>query len=106
MKRKQLASLLLATVVALPVTASAGVVMCVDPQTGRKTFTDHACPNATDTSRKVRVEPVNFGGGKMIQRDSGVWASDRDQSVSGTENFASDYRAAESKAPAVGVGVR
>jgi hypothetical protein len=39
----------------------AGVYMCIDPDTGKKTFTDRACEQRT-AGEEVRVDPVNFGG--------------------------------------------
>ena len=39
----------------------AGVYMCIDPATGKKTFTDRACEKRT-AGDEVRVDPVNFGG--------------------------------------------
>lgn len=44
----------------LPVGANAGVYVCVDPDTGKRTFTDKACPTK-GTGSKLDVKPHNFG---------------------------------------------
>ncbi len=87
MRHTLLTTLLAAALAATSLPASAKVFMCVDPQTGKKTFTDTACPNADAGRRKVRVETVNFGDGANDKGSRGVWESDRDQSVSGVANY-------------------
>lgn len=83
---KVIAGLLLLTTTLLGApTASAGVVMCTDPVTGKKTFTDKACPTP-GSGRKVKIEPTNFGEGKRSKTNKGAWLSDRDTSVAGRDN--------------------
>ncbi|TGD73349.1 DUF4124 domain-containing protein [Mangrovimicrobium sediminis] len=89
MRYALLTTMLAATLAATSLPASAKVFMCVDPQTGKKTFTDTACPNADAGRRKVRVETVNFGDGVSSKGNRGVWESDRDRSVAGVENYRS-----------------
>lgn len=69
--------------------ASAGVYMCTDPVTGKKTFTDKACVTKS-VGEKIKVEPKNFGGSGHRSADAGkskTWQSDRDASESGRSNF-------------------
>lgn len=69
----------------------AGVFICEDAVTGKKTFTDKACPSA-EKGKKVRVEPTNFGNGTRARNSSGTWNSQRDTSVAGRENFSGHAR--------------
>ena len=62
MKKSIAGAFLVSVALLLPQVSVAGVYMCVDPATGKKTFTDRACPSA-GTGKKVRVEPTNFGKG-------------------------------------------
>jgi len=83
-------ALLLLSVLLIPQFATAGVFMCVDPATGKKTFTDRACPTQGQ-GKKVRVDPTNFGDGSRTKKKSvnnNAWRSQEDQSVSGRANFA------------------
>ncbi|MEP4484274.1 MAG: DUF4124 domain-containing protein [Halioglobus sp.] len=69
--------------------ASAGVYMCTDPATGKKTFTDKACATK-GTGAKVKVEPKNFGDSGHRSADankSKTWTSDHDTSREGRSNF-------------------
>ena len=77
----------------LPQVSVAGVYMCVDPDTGKKTFTDRACPTAGKGTR-VRVEPTNFGDSAAKRTSRGTWTSDKDRSVSGRSNLADKPRVA------------
>ena len=69
--------------------ASAGVYMCVDPQTGKKTFTDRACPETDTPGKKVRIESQTRSNHHGLQRDP-VWNSDRNRSLSGRDNLERD----------------
>ena len=90
--RKLLLALLL-----LPTLANGAVFICVDPQTGKKSFTDRACPK-NETGNEVRVNATNFGHGV---RDSGpdgpkAWNSQRDQrrdaeETRGPHSFSSSF---------------
>ena len=86
MHKGTIGALLLATILISAAHASAGIVMCTDPVTGKKTFTDKACPTA-GSGKTVKVEPTNFGDGTRRRSNEGAWKSDRDTSVSGRANM-------------------
>ena len=89
MKRTTAGLLLLALTVLFTAPATAGVVMCTDPVTGKKTFTDRACPTQGQ-GKKVRVDPTNFGDGSRSKQktvNNNAWRSQEDRSVSGRANF-------------------
>ena len=70
-----------------PQLSLAGVYMCVDPQTGKKTFTDRACEQRT-AGEEVRVEPVNFGGAAYrapASEHKQAWRSQQAVAKSGRE---------------------
>lgn len=75
--------------------ALAGVYMCVDPDTGKKTFTDRACPASKEPGKKVRIESQTRSNHHGLNRDP-VWNSDRNRSVSGRANLDGDGRVAAS----------
>lgn len=73
----------------VPQIATAGVFMCVDPVTGKKSFTDRACPKS-ETGTRVKVEPKNFGAnGHSSAQPKGekAWHSQLDTTVSGRNNY-------------------
>lgn len=77
----------------VPQFALAGVYMCVDPLTGKKTFTDRACEQRT-AGEEVRVEPVNFGGAAYsapASEHKQAWRSQQVVAKSGREQ-ATGYR--------------
>ena len=78
--------------------ASAGVVMCKDPVTGKKTFTDKGCPKS-GSGKTVKIDPTNFGDGTLRSREAGAWKSDRDDSVSGRDNLRREPRRANTPHP-------
>ncbi len=80
------AILVLSTTLFAPQFAAAGVYMCEDPVTGKKTFTDRACASTKGPGKKVRVTPNNFGAGRSY-KENGTWSSDKDTSVAGRNNF-------------------
>lgn len=86
MKKAMAGALLVCATILLPQTSVAGVYMCVDPVTGKKTFTDRACPKAGQGT-KVRVNPTNFGDGNKNRKSRGTWTSDKDRSVAGRANL-------------------
>lgn len=94
MKKTVSAALLLATALMAPQLSSAEVFMCVDPDSGKKTFTDKACPTAGER-KKVKVQPTNFGQGSKTAYGQGTWSSDRDTTVSGRDNLNSHSRRVE-----------
>ncbi len=63
--------------------------MCVDPVTGKKTFTDKACPEQ-GTGEKVKIQTTNFGEGVADKQTRGTWNSHRDTSRSGREHAESE----------------
>lgn len=93
MKKTMTGAFLLTAALLLPQVSAAGVYMCVDPATGKKTFTDRACPTAGQGTR-VRVEPTNFGEGLAKRKPRGTWTSDKDRSVAGRSNLANKTRVA------------
>lgn len=95
MKNTIAGACLVAVTLLLPQVSVAGVYMCVDPATGKKTFTDRACPTARE-GQKVRVEPTNFGEGVAKQKSRGTWSKDKDRSISGRANLADKSRVATS----------
>lgn len=70
----------------LPQMAAAGVYMCVDPETGKTSFTDKACAEAT-AREEVRVGATNLDSGSGSRRGSGskTWNSQRDKRKSGID---------------------
>ena len=88
--KRPLISIILLGSLALGPSALAGVYMCVDPDTGKKTFTDRACPSKGKGS-KVKVETTNFGEGVANKRRANAtWTSHIDTTVSGRKNFKDD----------------
>ena len=70
-----------------PQLSVAGVYMCIDPDTGKKTFTDRACEQRT-AGEEVRVDPVNFGGAAYrapAGEHKQVWRSQQAVTKSGRE---------------------
>ena len=73
----------------IPQLASAGVYMCVDPVTGKKSFTDRACPKS-EAGARVKVQPRNFGEFGHTGASDGLqkaWHKQRDTAVSGRANY-------------------
>lgn len=93
MKKSIVGAFLVTVALLLPQLSMAGVFLCVDPDTGKKTFTDRACPSAA-AGKKVRVEPTNFGEGIAKRRNHGTWTGDKDRSVSGRANLSDKPRVA------------
>lgn len=96
MKKTIAGTFLVTAALLLSQQSAAGVFMCVDPVTGKKTFTDRACPSAGQ-GKKVRIEPTNFGDGIAKRKARGTWTADKDRSVSGRENLADRPRVAVSE---------
>ena len=73
--------------------ASAKVYMCIDPDTGRKSFTDKACDTPSAYSEEVRVDRANLQSGKTYSTNTKkrripaekAWTSQRDTRKSGRE---------------------
>jgi hypothetical protein len=81
----------------LPGFASAGVYMCVDPATGKKTFTDKAC--ATKKSGdKLDVKPHNFGDSGHRAPGSSTskaWTSQREATGADRAEYTGNQRRLE-----------
>ena len=78
--------ILLLLLLLIPQLASAKVYMCVDPATGKTSFTDKAC--ATVAAREeVRVGATNLDSGSRPGRGSSskTWTSDRDTRKTGLD---------------------
>ena len=76
-----MARIVLLVLLCLPGFSAAGVYMCVDPQTGKKTFTDKAC-KASKSGDKVDVKPHNFGDSghrTPASPTSKAWSSQREE---------------------------
>ncbi len=79
--------LFLILVLLVPQFAAAGVFMCVDPQTGKKTFTDKGCEE-TVVTEQLRVGPTNTASGAKTSRGGSAgkaWNSQRDETRTGRE---------------------
>ena len=84
-----LAATLLLPLLSGPNLVQAKVYMCVDPATGKTSFTDQACESKT-TGENVRVQVANPGSHKRTTSQSGrkinkAWESQRDTSLSGRD---------------------
>jgi hypothetical protein len=79
--------LLLLALMGISQLAAARVFICVDPDTGKKTFTDTGC-QTTATQEQLRVNPTNLSSGSRSAKKSAtkVWNSERD-----TRKSAVDY---------------
>jgi len=78
--------ILLLLLLLIPQLALAKVYMCVDPATGKASFTDKAC--ATAASREeVRVDATNLDSGSRSGRagSAKTWTSDRDTRKTGLD---------------------
>ena len=88
-----------------PAVASAGVFVCVDPATGKKTFTDKACETKSK-GEKLDVKPQNFGdsghrsGGSSGQQ---AWNSQRAAKGTSTTQY-TGHRGQVEKARSTGSG--
>ena len=91
MKKLMTAALLLAATLSTTQYAAAGVYMCVDPVTGKKTFTDKACPtNRSGQKVKIAGESTKVKMSRNYQGSTHrnkVWNSERDRSLTGRKNF-------------------
>jgi len=78
--------ILLLVLLLVPQLAAARVYMCVDPQTGKTSFTDKACDKAT-SREEVRVSSTNLGSGSRSARSgsSKTWNSQRDTRKTGND---------------------
>lgn len=82
--------LLGAVLVALPQLATAGVFMCVDPVSGKTSFTDKACAT-TDAREEIRIDATNVSSGNKSRgapREK-TWRSEAETRKSGRDHNAS-----------------
>jgi len=77
----------------LPQLSAAAVYMCVDPQTGKKSFTDRACDESA-SREQLHVDSANTASGAKTSRRSGnqTWNSQRDSTRDGRD-YRQDERA-------------
>ena len=77
---------LLLLVLLVPQLAAARVYMCVDPETGKTSFTDKACEKAA-AREEVRVTSTNLDSGSRSARGgtAKTWNSQRDTRKTGTD---------------------
>ena len=81
------APLLLMVLLLAPQLAAAKVYMCVDPTTGKTSFTDKGCKTVA-FQEEVRVDAANSGSGARTSRGGAAqksWNSELDTRKSGTE---------------------
>ena len=71
---------------ATPQAASAKVYMCVDPVTGKTSFTDRAC-STNEPGEEVRVKAANLESGSRYQKGPAkkTWNSERDERKTGLD---------------------
>jgi hypothetical protein len=77
--------MMFALLLLVPQLAMSGVYMCVDPATGKTSFTDKACAKAA-SREEVRVNGTNLdSGARGGQRGSAkkTWSSDMDTRKTG-----------------------
>ena len=76
--------ILLLVLLLVPQLAAARVYMCVDPATGKTSFTDKACEKAS-AREEVRVDSTNLDSGSRSARrnSSKTWNSQRDTRKTG-----------------------
>jgi hypothetical protein len=77
---------LLLVLLLVPQLAAARVYMCVDPATGKTSFTDKACEKAA-SREELRVAPTNLDSGSRTSRRSSskTWNSQRDTRKTGND---------------------
>ena len=70
----------------LPQLAAARVYMCVDPATGKTSFSDKGC-ELTASQEEVRVQSTNVDSGRRSAEKAAAktWVSDRDTRKTGLD---------------------
>ncbi len=80
--------ILLLVLLLVPQLAAARVYMCVDPETGKTSFTDKACEKAA-SREEVRVSSTNLDSGSRSRSSRGgsakTWNSQRDTRKTGID---------------------
>ena len=76
--------------------------MCVDPATGRKSFSDKGCATAA-LQEEVRVQATNVESGARTGKASKrkTWNSDRDTRKTGLDYSSEQRRQQQRQAPAI-----
>lgn len=76
----------IAVLLLLPQLAVAKVYMCVDPATGKTSFTDKAC-ETREQGEEVRVDASNLDSGSRYQKraERKIWVSDADTRKTGLD---------------------
>jgi hypothetical protein len=86
-------ALLLLLLLLLPHSAVAKVYMCMDPVTGKTTFTDKGCAvNVAHEEVRVQATNVDSGSRTAAPAPRGAWVSDRDTRKTGREYNAMGQR--------------
>ena len=88
----------------LPQFALAEIYVCVDPVTGKKSFTDIAC-GVHGTGDEIKVKQGNFGASGSGQKGSGgqkAWRSQDGSDISSSEKYKGARRDIDSAKPAGG----
>lgn len=77
---------LLLVLLLVPQLAAARVYMCVDPDTGKKSFTDRGCDQVA-VREEVRVDPANLDSGSRTAVNSPrkTWRTDLDTRKTGRD---------------------
>ena len=76
----------MAVLLLAPQLATARVYMCVDPATGKTSFTDQACVTQT-AGEEVKVNAANLNSGSRYQKAgrTKTWSSERDNRKTGLD---------------------
>jgi len=95
--------ILLLVLLLVPQLAAARVYMCMEPATGKASFTDKACEKAA-SRRELRVDPTNLDSGSGTARGSSskTWVSQRDTRKTGVDYSAQRRGKNENNATASG----
>jgi Domain of unknown function (DUF4124) len=78
--------IILLVLLLVPQLAAARVYMCVDPDTGRKSFTDRGCDQVA-LREEVRVDPANLDSGARtaVKSSQKTWLKDLDTRKTGRD---------------------
>ncbi|MEM9254613.1 MAG: DUF4124 domain-containing protein [Pseudomonadota bacterium] len=78
--------IILTLLLLLPLSVEARMYMCVDPATGKTSFTDRACDSG-GAGEKIKVQTTNLDSGRRSGKapKNKTWNSQRDNRKSGVE---------------------
>jgi hypothetical protein len=82
----------------IPQLALAEIYVCVDPVTGKKSFTDMAC-DVHRTGDEIKIKQGNFGSsgsGQKSSRGQKAWRSQDGSDISSSEKYKGDRHNIES----------